>query len=173
MYDVRTFTPFAWWNTRRWLANGIGSDDRRGFALIEHRQAIAFALMMGVAIALAALSWTPGSYMVRTGVLSGRLEHVLAYGGTTLLLLVVSKTSREAWCLASGCALLSCLLELGQLWVPGRHADIRDALASCGGIMCATCLHQILPGKWHLNRLFGGLFALRRKTGEALDPLEA
>jgi VanZ family protein len=84
--------------------------------------------------ALAALSWTPGPYMVRTGVLSGHEEHFLAY---LISGFVVAATSHRSHYAKLVCALCSyaALLELGQYAIPGRHPALEDFSASSFGAL--------------------------------------
>ena len=84
--------------------------------------------------ALAVLSWTPGSYMVRTGVLSGHAEHFLAY---LISGFVIAAASRRSPYAKLACALCSyaALLELGQYAVPGRHPAFEDFSASSLGAL--------------------------------------
>src|ERR1700724_2408038 len=77
-------------------------------------------------LSLAILSWTPGPYMVRTGVLSGHEEHFLAY---LLSAFSISTTQRRTTpSLWTGLALVlyAGALEIGQLYVPGRHPAVED-----------------------------------------------
>ena len=85
------------------------------------------------ALALAVLSWTPGFYMIRTGVLSGHQEHFLAY----LISGCVLAAARRVHYLASACSLCSyaALLETGQYVIPGRHPAFADFSASSLGAL--------------------------------------
>jgi VanZ family protein len=82
----------------------------------------AFALLcvMGVVAA----SWVPQNVMVRTGA-SGSLEHLGAYSIPGLALIVAFRRFRPASFIA-GLIVLAAILEAGQRFVPGRHADISD-----------------------------------------------
>ena len=88
----------------------------------------------GSLLALAVLSWMPGPYLVRTGVLSGQQEHFLAYflSGCTVGLATRGFSQFQIacalWCYAG-------VLELGQLAVPGRHAAFVDFSASALGAL--------------------------------------
>jgi VanZ family protein len=84
------------------------------------------------AVLLAALSWLPGEEMVRTGV-DGHIEHFTAYFGT---MLVVEMAYGPAVGLRRPVLLLivyAGILELGQNFVPGRHAAVADFAASSLG----------------------------------------
>lgn len=91
-------------------------------------------LWSGVA-AIVLLSLAPGSERPHTG-FSGKFEHfvayavvgglaVLAYGGQRGRILFV-------WCAMTAA---SALLELGQMYVPGRNAGVLDLLASSSGAL--------------------------------------
>ena len=89
-------------------------------------------------IALAVLSWTPGSHMVRTGI-GGHLEHALEHAAAYLLASAVATLGygRARSCAQIGalyCAYAG-LLELGQVVVPGRHARFDDFSASAIGAL--------------------------------------
>lgn len=85
-------------------------------------------------LALAVLSWTPGAYMIRTGVLPGQAEHFLAYliSGCS-----VAAAFGKAHYARIACALCfyAGLLEIGQCAVPGRHPAIGDFSASTLGAL--------------------------------------
>ncbi len=95
-------------------------------------------------LSLALLSWTPGPYMVRSGVLSGHEEHFLAY---FLSALFISKTQRRTTpSLWTGLALAvyAGLLEIGQLYVPGRHPAVEDFCASAVGAFVGVAMASVL-----------------------------
>jgi VanZ family protein len=83
-------------------------------------------------LALVIASWTPGYYMVRTGV-GGSFEHVGAYFVATLLW-VLAYSRLPPWGIGAALAAYAGILELGQLYVPGRHSQFEDFAASCAGI---------------------------------------
>jgi hypothetical protein len=89
--------------------------------------------------ALAVLSWIPGAYMIRTGVLSGHEEHFLAYliSGS-----VVAVAFRRSYYAGLACALgwYAALLEIGQYVVPGRHPAFADFSASSFGALAGIGL---------------------------------
>ena len=85
-------------------------------------------------VALAALSWLPAQSIVRTGI-AGQLEHLIAYAGTTI---VVGLAFHRRLPLRVQCGLLILLagiLEVGQLYAPGRHASVVDFAFSAAGTM--------------------------------------
>jgi VanZ family protein len=91
---------------------------------------IAWACVMGLAVA----SWTPGQEMVRTGF--DKLEHTTAYLMAGIAVLA-AYPQKPPWLIAVLLGVYAGLLELGQMYIPGRHAALLDWLASCGGVVCA------------------------------------
>jgi len=83
-------------------------------------------------VGLAVASWTPGEYMIRTGV-RGSFEHTAAYLISTLLL--VSAFPRSSpWTTGGALVVYAGVLEIGQIYVPGRHSQLEDFAASCLGV---------------------------------------
>jgi VanZ family protein len=87
---------------------------------------------------LGVASWLPGDEMVRTGV-DGKLEHVAAYLISGLAIFT-AYPRRSKWLIVILMTCYAGILELGQLFVAGRHAAILDWLASSGGVLCALLL---------------------------------
>jgi VanZ family protein len=106
-------------------------------------RAAAWLSVLGLLVA----SWTPGDYMIRTGV-RGSFEHVGAYFLTTLLL-VIAHPGWPPWAVGAALAVYAGILELGQLYVPGRHSQFEDFAASCLGvafvIFAATLIRRTRP----------------------------
>jgi VanZ family protein len=92
---------------------------------------VAWACIIGLAVA----SWAPGQDIIRTG-FNTRLEHMAAYliAGLAVLVAYPRKTP---WSIATLLGAYAGVLELGQMYVPGRHAALLDWLASSGGVVCA------------------------------------
>jgi VanZ family protein len=84
-------------------------------------------------LALVYLSLVPKDFQVRTGV-RGSIEHLVAYAGTTLVVALAFPGRRV---LAIGAAMvgLAGLLECGQLFSPGRNAQVEDWLMSSLGVL--------------------------------------
>ena len=97
---------------------------------------VAFA---GCIIALAVLAWLPGDLMTRS-ILGGHAEHFIAYLGTsTVMGLAFQKRPRTA----VQCALLisyAAILEMGQLYCPGRHASFQDFAFGSSGVVAGGVL---------------------------------
>src|SRR5690242_9672643 len=91
-------------------------------------------------VALVVLAWTPGQYMVRTGILSGHQEHFIAY-----FLSAMTISAAHARLVFPGWTALflifyAAVLECGQLYVPGRHPALGDFIASSTGALIGTAL---------------------------------
>jgi VanZ family protein len=80
-------------------------------------------------MAIVVLSWLPKDMEHRTG-LPGQVEHVAAYAGAGLFSAFgFSRPSRALITLV----LLAAVLEIGQIWIPGRTSQLVDFAASSGG----------------------------------------
>jgi VanZ family protein len=92
---------------------------------------------------------------VRTGTLTGQQEHVCAYAAVTLFALSVlgAGATRTAAALLIAYA---GVLEIGQLWVPGRHAAFIDFSASSLGVLIGLALVTALRA-WHRRHALAGL----------------
>ena len=98
---------------------------------------LGLAAVVGVA-ALVALSWVPGDLRPQTG--GGRtLEHACAYFVVAGVLAVACPPPRGLLT-ACGLVLLAAVLEIGQLWIPGRDATLSDFLASATGALLGAAL---------------------------------
>ena len=76
-------------------------------------------------VTLAILSWMPGQYMVRTSVLSGHEEHFLAYFLSAITISVAQRHNTHPSWVGLALVLYAGVLELGQLYVPGRIRQLR------------------------------------------------
>jgi VanZ family protein len=110
-------------------------------------------------ISLAVASWTPGQEMVRTG-FNTQLEHTTAYllAGIAVLAAYPQKTP---WLIAVLLGGYAGILELGQMYVPGRHAALLDWLASASGVICAYL--TIFFYRSRMRRQNGEMTASRRR----------
>ena len=95
-------------------------------------------------LALAVLSWTPGSIMVRTGIISTHQEHFLAYLLSALTISVAKGRSMPAAWPGFALVCYAGVLEIGQLYVPGRHPAFADFLASSLGAVSGVLLALVL-----------------------------
>jgi VanZ family protein len=83
-------------------------------------------------VGLAVASWTPGEDMIRTGV-GGSFEHIAAYFISTLML-VCAYPGWPPWTIGGALAVYARILEIGQIYVPGRHSQLEDFAGSCLGL---------------------------------------
>ena len=112
-------------------------------------------------VALCVLAWLPGDELMRTPLGVGRsslsqlvkhAEHTLAYLGTTI---VMGLALRGRIRLGIQCILLAsyaAILEVGQIYSPGRHASVADLAFSTVGIAIGGLLLWIMPA---LHRAWG------------------
>lgn len=89
-------------------------------------------------IMLIVLSWTPSTYMVRTGH-GAWLEHATAYAGTAVLFRIAHPSLARSY-LAAALVAYAGILETGQIWIPGRGASIFDWGAGSAGAVIASIL---------------------------------
>jgi VanZ family protein len=91
-----------------------------------------YSLAVIAVLAIVVLSLIPANWETRTGA-TPRLEHFVAYCGTSILLGLAWPGTRQA--LAQGLMLtvLSIAMELLQNFSPGRHPSALDALVSTLG----------------------------------------
>jgi VanZ family protein len=92
---------------------------------------------MGCVIGIAVASWTPGEEMVRTG-FNTRFEHMAAYLIAGIAV-IIAYPRRPIWLIAVILCAYAGILEVGQLYIPDRHAALFDWMASSSGLLCA-CL---------------------------------
>jgi VanZ family protein len=76
--------------------------------------------------------------MIRTGA-NPKFEHTLAYLVSGLAVFTAYH-QKPKWLMATLMTCYADALELGQLFVPGRHAAILDWLASSTGAFCALVI---------------------------------
>lgn len=89
---------------------------------------------VGCTIALPILAWLPAKAMTRSA-LGGHVEHFVAYLATAT---IVGLAFQKRPHLALQCALIiayAAILEVGQLYSPGRHASFRDFAFSASGVV--------------------------------------
>jgi hypothetical protein len=83
----------------------------------------------------------------------GRLarEYYLISG----IAVIIAYPRRPTWSIAAILCAYAGILELGQIYVPGRHAALLDWLASSSGVFCACVTVFVFQGH-HLGNLPGG-----------------
>src|SRR6516162_2607197 len=93
---------------------------------------IAWICVIGLLVA----SWTPGQEMIRTG-FNTRLEHTVAYLIAGIAA-IIAYPRKPIWSITAILCAYAGILELGQIYVPGRHAAFLDWIASSSGALCAS-----------------------------------
>ena len=104
------------------------------------------------ALVLLIASWTPRSYMLRSGIASGQVEHFLAYSLSSALMFAMLAQRHAAWRFAIVVVAYAGLLEFGQTFVPGRHAALEDFYCSTAGaiigiLACAALRRLVFPNR--------------------------
>ena len=87
---------------------------------------------------LVLLSWIPREWEARTG-LPGLIEHAIAYCGAAAIFAFAYQDPRR-WRLIAGFVALAAVLEVGQLWVPGRTPQVAGFAASSIGAIAGVFL---------------------------------
>jgi VanZ family protein len=98
--------------------------------------------------ALVWLSWIPRDWEARTS-LPGQAEHAIAYAGTAGLFVLGYGAALRWWRIGLPLIALGAVMEIGQLWVPGRTAQVVDFVASGSGALLGA-----LGGTIVARRLF-------------------
>src|ERR1700712_5041368 len=90
------------------------------------------------------LSWIPAELESRTG-MAGQTEHAIAYCGTGAILAFAYQDPRR-WRIAAGLVALAGILEVGQIWVPGRTSQLVDFAASSSGTVAGVLIGRAAIG---------------------------
>ncbi|WP_298964702.1 VanZ family protein [uncultured Methylobacterium sp.] len=106
--------------------------------------ALGLASMAAVAV-ICVLSLVPGNERPHTGA-PGQVEHFIAYCLTGAVLALRLRSRRTGIIL--GLVVLAGVLETGQIWVPGRTAQVVDFLASSAGAVTGTLLAGAALVRW-------------------------
>jgi VanZ family protein len=93
---------------------------------------IAWICVIGLAVA----SWAPGQEMIRTG-FNTRLEHTPAYLIAGIAV-IIAYPRKPIWSIAAILCAYAGMLELGQIYIPDRHAAFLDWIAGSCGVLCAS-----------------------------------
>jgi hypothetical protein len=96
------------------------------------------------ALLLMIASWTPGSVVVRSGIFSGHVEHAAAYALSGALIYALRAGRSTAWAAALLLSAYAGALELGQIFVPGRHAGFDDFVFSVTGAITGILVSAAL-----------------------------
>jgi VanZ like family len=89
--------------------------------------------------ALAVASWTPGNHVVRSGIATGGGEHVAAYAVAAIAMGIAGHDLASRRTLGS-LFMFAGIMEFGQLYVPGRTAQLADFYASCLGVLAGVVI---------------------------------
>ena len=112
----------------------------------NYAELVSFVLRVAFAICiilLVALSWLPDTTMVRTGV-DGRAEHFSAYLCTATVMGLAYRKSPTLLVQFVILVALAAILEIGQLYAPGRHPSFLDFAASSGGVAIGGLLMRLV-----------------------------
>jgi VanZ family protein len=97
----------------------------------------------GLAIVVfAVLSLVPGELRPHTGA-PGPLEHVAAYALAGALLTFGYNKHSQPFVIVLSLSLYAAILEIAQLWVPGRNSTVIDFAASSAGALIGSALAWI------------------------------
>jgi VanZ family protein len=124
---------------------------------VASRDRLANFVVTANALVLMLASWTPGDDMIRTGILSGHAEHVIAYFLSGALMFAMLAARHAAWRTAAALVAYAGFLELGQTFVPGRHPAFDDLCFSAGGVVAGVIAGEVLrkllvPFRGHPSR---------------------
>ena len=123
--------------------HGVASETSKGQDVSENLgsslRRVLWPGAMSCVAALIALSWVPGQYVFRTGVLSSYQEHFVAYALSGMAVAAASRKACPIY-VAAFFILLAGVLELGQNFVPGRSAAIESVFASASGAIAGVAL---------------------------------
>lgn len=103
------------------------------------------------ALLLMVASWMPGSIMVRSGIVSGHVEHAAAYALSGGLIYALRAGRSTAFTTALALSAYAGALELGQIFVPGRHASFDDFAFSVTGAITGILVSAALLKHAHLG----------------------
>jgi VanZ family protein len=92
---------------------------------------------IGCIIALMVLAWLPEKAMTRT-MLGSHAEHFIAYLGTSTIMGLAFRKSPRLVVLCALSIMYAAILEVGQLYSPGRHASFQDLAFSSAGAVTGT-----------------------------------
>jgi VanZ family protein len=126
---------------------------------------IARAAGLFCVLAIIALSLVPGVYRPHTG-LPGKVEHFIAYCSTGAVFALGFWSIGSRIVIALSLTLLAGLMEILQMWVPGRHPAIADAVASSMGGLLGIALGGLLLS------LVAKAHKKRRHLGESTGTLQ-
>jgi VanZ family protein len=132
------------------IVSMIGSNQgRTKYAALRNSLSV---LAISSLFAICAASLVPGELRPHTGFLPSVLEHVAAYSVAAFCLRLAYYHRLSAIRLVLLLTAYGALLELGQLWVPGRHGQPLDVMADFAGASIGVLVASALV---HLRRMAG------------------
>lgn len=93
-------------------------------------------------VAFAVLSLVPHELRPHTG-LPGPLEHLVAYAIAAGLLTFGYARRSQPFVIVLSLSVYAAILEIAQIWVPGRHPAVIDFAASSAGALIGSALAWI------------------------------
>jgi len=125
--------------------SGGGLNSGSGFVLLLLFRAVGWA---GV-VAIVVVSLVPGDARPNTG-LPGQIDHIITYCGTAGILGLGYPATKSRFGTMVMLISLAATLEVAQRWIPGRHPQFIDFVASvagtCLGMLAAMVVHRIALG---------------------------
>lgn len=123
------------------------SHGRRWCAKIEMMRLLLRIAFLAALLAVTVVSLTPQPDLPEIE-LWDKWQHVAAYAILALLAAPVFEGRDARWTIAMGLSLWGGLLELGQLFVPGRSSDWLDAAANAAGVVLGATLAWVVKRAW-------------------------
>ena len=111
-------------------------------------------LGMAALIAIAILSEVPGGFRPHVFAVT-QLEHVAAYFAAALLLALGFWNARNILLLSLALPIYAGVLEVAQLFIPGRNSDLIDFLASTFGAYAGLISAWLLRLAWKIAQKEG------------------
>jgi VanZ family protein len=105
------------------------------------------------AVALVLASWTPRSYVIRSNLIPGQVEHFITYFVTGVLTSAASNDRVRPWGVAGFLVLFAACMEVGQIFVPGRTAALDDFGAGALGAVVGVLGFQRVARKFSESKL--------------------
>jgi len=87
-------------------------------------------------------SLTPGVEMPVSFWNADKFVHLFAYFWLALLPVLIAKSKKRSLLLSFGLILLGCVLEFGQMYVPGRMFSLADMAANTAGVFLGFSLGE-------------------------------
>lgn len=108
---------------------------------LTHEQMLRFARILGwLAVAtIAVLSLVPGTVRPHTGA-SGYIEHIIAYTITAALLSIGYRGHLSAPVIVGALSAYAGVLEICQIYIPGRFAGVIDWIVGTFGAACGCTI---------------------------------